>query len=302
MTLKTEYADCLICKNSEHSTLFNNVPDRFNINQPYKIVRCTRCDFVYLSPRPVEEISSEFYDLEEYHPHQLSQQSLMDKIYVWIRDKNSQNKRRLIEQYKMQAKILDIGCGTGEFLLEMKKHNWDVTGMETAPEALNRAQEKDLIIFDALQKIPGNFEVISMWHVMEHIYQIADLFEQIKRLLAAGGILILTVPNINSFEAGYYKNNWVALDAPRHLYHFRPVDIEKLLHMNGFEITKISSKLYFDTWYNVLLSAAQKASTKGKSTLLYYPEAAVVGKLSFLAGMFNARKSASPIYIARRED
>jgi 2-polyprenyl-3-methyl-5-hydroxy-6-metoxy-1,4-benzoquinol methylase len=300
MSLQTEKINCLICNHPDFDIHYPDVPDRFSMKDKYNLVRCKACGFSYLSPRLVEIDMAQFYDLDEYQPHKLSEQSLFDRIYKIVRDKNSVNKRRLIERLKERSQLIDIGCGTGEFLMEMKQQGWRVGGMESAPEARMLAIEKDLNIYENSDEIEGKYDIITMWHVLEHVHRVEDLFENIKRILAPGGYLVLAVPNIESFDARYFKNTWVALDAPRHLYHFRPVDIYRLLKFQGFEIIKLSSLLYFDPWYNSILSAKVKSDLYNRSYLCYIPEAILVAKLSFLLGLINSKKSASPVYVAKQ--
>ncbi len=300
MSVHNEKINCLICHSHESDTLYNNVPDRFSLQNQYTIVRCRNCQFAYLSPRPSEKNMAAFYDLEEYQPHHLSEKSFFDRLYKIIRDMNARKKRRLIESYKKGKELLDIGCGTGDFLVEMKRHGWGTRGMETAPEARKVAKEKDLDIAETLEGIEGPFDVITMWHVLEHVHRVNDLLDNITRLLSSGGYLILAVPNIESLDAKYFKHTWVALDAPRHLYHFRPQDIYRLLKTRGLEIIKISSILYFDPLYNALLSAQLKANLNSKRSIIYTLDAAVAGKLSFLWGLLNSQKCSSPVYIVKR--
>jgi len=300
MPIRSEEINCLICDSTEYDNLYNNVPDRFSIKDLFIVIRCKGCGFTFLSPRPVADEMAKFYDLTEYQPHNLSESSLFDRMYKYIRSRNSVNKRKLIQNYTKSGNILDIGCGTGDFLVEMQSADWSVKGMETAAEARKIAITKDLEISDELWKAEGLFDVITMWHVLEHIHRIENLFENIKRLLKPGGYLILAVPNINSLDAQYYKNAWVALDAPRHLYHFRPGDISDLLEKNGLEIDKISSLLYFDPWYNALLSAKLKSELNGKSIARYILGALAVGKISFFNGLINSSKCSSPVFIAKR--
>jgi SAM-dependent methyltransferase len=299
MSVRLEKINCLICAGSETEAYYTNVPDRFTMAEIYTEVQCRNCGFVYLSPRPAENEKSKFYDLEDYHPHRLSQTSLFDKLYHLVRKINSKNKRKLIQTFMKSGRLLDIGCGTGDFLLEMQVHDWSAHGLETAPQAREIAVGKDFPVSDELWKIEGRFDIITLWHVLEHVHRVGDLFDNIKRLLANDGYLLLAAPNRQSVDARYYARYWVALDAPRHLYHFRPEDIEKLLIHYGLEIIQSSSILYFDSWYNALLSAKLKAARENKSILLYLPAALIVALFSFIRGLINSKKCASPVYIAR---
>lgn len=297
-----EKVNCYICDSSDFELVYENIPDRFVAGNTYHMIRCNKCGFSFLSPRPTEAASSQFYDLVSYQPHNLSEQSLFDCIYDRVRKTNSRNKRRMIEKLVPIGSLLDIGCGTGEFLLEMRTGGWDLCGMETAPEARKQANDQSLMVMKSLEEVNGSFDVITLWHVLEHIHKIKDLFNHLNRLLKPGGYLVLAVPNIDSIDAKYYKHNWVALDAPRHLYHFRPKDIHKLLDKWKMKILRISSILYFDPWYNAILSAQLKAKETAGSSLFSMLEAFLMGKLSFLNGIFNSSKCASPVYIVQRNE
>jgi len=299
MSIRQETVNCLICNSVQSKPFYQDVPDRFNPDKTYREVICSQCGFVYLSPRPIEEEMSHFYDLQDYHPHHLSETSFFDRIYARVRNRNSQNKQNLITKYCPSGHLLDIGCGTGEFMMEMKKNKWLVTGLETAPEAREIAKGKGLQVSDKLWKVEGLFDVITLWHALEHIHRVDNLFTNIKRLLSPDGFLILALPNRESFDAEYYKNHWVALDAPRHLYHFRPADIEKLLKQYGLKIIKISPLLHFDAWYNALLSAKLKSAVKKKSILPKLPVTMLIALFSLIRGLTNGKKCASPVYITR---
>ncbi len=251
-----ENTNCLICKNDSNNILYDDVKNRLNIKEIFTIVQCNKCGFMYLNPRPNQSAINKYYDLEEYHPHNLSEESLFDKIYSAVRKININAKRKLISKlYTNGRSLLDIGCATGEFLQNMKDNNWDVQGMETAKDARKIASQNGIKISENLDHVKDNFDVITMWHVLEHIHDVDELMKNIHRILKDDGYFILTVPNSNSLDAKYYKSEWIALDAPRHLYHFRPEDINSLLDKYDFQLVNINNKLHFDVWYNVLLSA-----------------------------------------------
>ncbi len=198
MSIRFENINCLLCNSLEQNVLYKDVPDRFSIKDKHNVVRCNRCGFTFLAPRPMEDEMAKFYDLADYQPHNLSESSFFDRLYGFIRNRNSVNKRKLIQKYVKSGNILDIGCGTGDFLSEMKSAEWSIKGMETAPEARKIAETKDIEVLDELWKVEDNFDVITMWHVLEHVHRVENLFENIKRLLKPGGYLILAVPNIES--------------------------------------------------------------------------------------------------------
>jgi len=299
-----ENIQCVVCGDSKSSVYFDSVQNRLKIGESFKIAKCENCGFKYLNPRPTIESINKYYDVEEYHPHKISEESMIDKIYLKVRDININSKKKILNRLSPQNKtLLDVGCGTGEFIEAMQKDGWNVTGMETAKEARDMANRNDIQIFDDLKNIDEKFQIITMWHVLEHIHDVQKLMKNLKRLLADDGYLIIAVPNIDSADAKFYKANWIALDTPRHLYHFRPKDIVSLLDKFNFSVKQISNRLYFDVWYNALLSAQHKAKIEERSTSLWdLIKAGLIGKLSFFNGLINSLKSSSPIYIIQKKN
>lgn len=299
--IKMEKPVCLICGEEKALPRFENVANRLNPAEKFRIVQCTRCGFTFLSPRPEESEMHRYYDVEEYQPHQLSDESLTDRIYKKVRNININGKIRLASKISKGNSILDIGCGTGEFLAALKNIGWQTTGMETSGEAREYAINSGLTIYPSLDNVDSKFDVITMWHVLEHVHRVDDLLKHLHRLLNDDGVLIIAVPNIDALDAAVYDQNWVALDTPRHLYHFRPVDIKKLFSQNGFAVERISNLLHFDPWYNALLSGQLSARL---TTSKFGPASALksmaVGKLSWLNGLFRPSRCASPTYLIRK--
>lgn len=176
------------------------------------------------------------------------------------------------------AKVLDGGCSTGEFL-SVLKDQYLVEGYEPEPDAAHWARERfgltvhtgDLASVSIQQ---NRFDLITLWHVLEHIPDLSEDVTQLNKLLRPGGKLLIAVPNINSFDAKIYKSCWVALDAPRHLWHFTLSSISALANSNGFKIIH-TGMLPLDTVYNILLSEQLKIATYGRSqlfkTILRFP-------------------------------
>jgi 2-polyprenyl-3-methyl-5-hydroxy-6-metoxy-1,4-benzoquinol methylase len=152
---------------------------------------------------------------------------------------------------------MDIGCGTGEFLNSCQKNNYQTTGIEPNEKARKFAIEKfGLTVFDESKLnifSPSTFDVVTMWHVLEHVHKLKERMEQINRLLKPDGTLIIAVPNSDSFDAGKYYDFWAAYDLPRHLYHFTQESIKKLAKRNNFSVKTIIP-LKFDAFYISLLS------------------------------------------------
>ena len=193
---------------------------------------------------------------------------------------------------------MDIGCGTGDFLNACKQKGWDVTGIEPSEVARKNAKEKFGItplpqekLFDIKEK---KFHVITLWHVLEHIYELDKTLQHIQNLLHTNGTLLIAVPNCNSWDAKKYGANWAAWDVPRHIYHFTENDIQKLFRKYSFRLYK-TLPMKFDSYYVSLLSEKYKT---GSSNF-------ISGFWNGFVSNLNAEKKeygfSSQIYILKKE-
>ena len=298
MKKNNESSECLIC-NSDKQTTYLKVPNRFNFKETFQLVRCEDCNFVFLSPRPDQSEIVVYYEDEDYQPHQQKAASVAGKIYQWIRIRNNRYKRKTIEKLVSKGSILDYGCGTGEFLQEMKLAGWESWGFEPSAKARQVASRYGIQLIDNLQQLEKMANIITLWHVLEHIHQPDPLLQELKKHLDPSGFLLIAVPNHQSVDAKMFRENWVAYDAPRHLYHFQPANMEKYLSKHGFEIIDYR-RLNFDPWYNALLSAGLQS--RGNKLWLFSVgifKCFLAAFFSALLGLINVKKHASIIYIAR---
>jgi 2-polyprenyl-3-methyl-5-hydroxy-6-metoxy-1,4-benzoquinol methylase len=156
--------------------------------------------------------------------------------------------------------LLDIGCGAGSFLSFMKKKNFNVFGVEKNTTALEICAKKKLKVYNSLESLPNiTFDIISLWHSLEHLPQPEEVIEKTHDLLTSKGVLIVAVPNFSSHDRLHYKNNWAALDVPRHLWHFTPEGLEEMFSKAGFKLLK-KSPLWLDVFYISFLSEKYKGN------------------------------------------
>ena len=224
---------------------------------------------------------------------------MINQLYHKIRKRTLVQKRRLIENTtgKNKGNILDVGCGTGAFLNTMKEAGWDATGIEPDQSAREKALDLYGLHLDNSEKfyeLPAQaFDAITMWHVLEHVHDLHEYIDQLKKIVKPTGKLFIAVPNYTAYDAKVYKEFWAAYDVPRHLYHFSPASMKTLLNLHGMKIEKMKP-MWYDSVYVSMLSEQYKT---GKSNLL---SALMVGCISNLKALFDIKKCSSVIYVASR--
>mgnify|MGYP003768332027 CR=1 FL=1 len=193
--------------------------------------------------------------------------------------------------------LLDIGAGTGFFLHFMQKYGWSVTGTEKSDEARRFARDEwnlPLLPDQSLFSMPEqSFDVITLWHVMEHLHDPEKYLAAISRLLKPTGCLFIALPNPSSADAVHYGKYWAAWDVPRHLWHFSPDHICRLLQNGGFR-TERMYRMPFDAFYVSILS--EKYRKSGFPVLLGLSK----GFLFWMASWANRRKCSSLVYLFKK--
>lgn len=238
-------------------------------HETFSIVSCNACGFRYTNPRPNPANIGRYYESEEYVSHSDTKEGLVHKVYHAVKSITLAQKLRLIGRLtgKRTKTVLDWGCGTGDFVGLCKKSGWDAVGMEPDEKARARASEKSSApIFGKGEEIVSQnlvFEVITLWHVLEHVHSLSEHFSVFSKLLADSGTLILALPNSNSHDSAHYGAFWAAYDVPRHLYHFRPSDVTKMALSHGFVVSEILP-MKFDAFYVSLLSERYKGGPSWK--------------------------------------
>ncbi|MFQ5674808.1 MAG: class I SAM-dependent methyltransferase [bacterium] len=292
MELDFETIACPFC-GSEKDNEFLKANDRLNPNgdREFRLVICSKCNFIFLNPRPTRATISAFYEREGYQPFlsTLSNPGLLDQVYDLARRFAIRSKRHTIEKLMPPGKLLDVGCGTGEFLFEMQRHGWQVEGLETDERAAEFARDRYQlkILSDDLQRCnfsSSQFDVITLWHVLEHLYAPLTALKKVRNLLTDNGFILIAAPNVASFDARFYKANWVALDAPRHLQHFTPETMAAFCGAAGLKIKKFA-QVVLDAFYNPLMSDLLSAKKRGASavmSLLYVKRSFLVALISLV--------------------
>ena len=225
----------------------------------FQLVWNAEKDILITHPQPSLEELPSYYKSEDYISHTDSSKSLFDKAYQSVKKMMLARKLKLINSFATkEKKILDIGAGTGDFLQYISQHNWKVSGVEPNEKARNLAKSKNLNLLKDLSSFNNEkFDVITLWHVLEHIPNLKEQIEQFHHLLKPNGVLVIAVPNFESYDAKYYKEYWAAYDVPRHLWHFSKQGITRLFTKYNF-VQKSIHPLWFDSFYVSLLSEKYK--------------------------------------------
>ena len=250
-------------------------------------------DMLITFPQPSLDNLGKYYESEDYISHTDNQRSLFEKLYHFIKNIALKNKLNLINSHQPnKGRILDIGAGTGDFLSVAKKDGWQTIGVEPSTKAKSIAINKGVSFVESTTELENNsFDVISMWHVLEHVPDLNKQIKELKRLLKPTGTLIVAVPNFKSFDAKQYGKFWAAYDVPIHFWHFSKTAIKLLFEKEKMKLEKVLP-MKFDSFYVSLLSE------KYKSGKMNFIKAFFVGLLS----NWKARKSfehSSHIYIIR---
>ena len=289
--------ECPVCQHNQFSNFLESV-DYFLSGEPFIIQECTACGFRFTNPRPTGDHATAYYQSDDYISHDVSGKGLFSWIYTLARKRALGKKYQLINSVTEGKSLLDIGCGTGELISYCAQKGMEVTGVEPSVKARTFAQQSyNLNVFDDFLNKPENpekYHVITLWHVLEHIYQLSETLEKIAREIHPTGTLIIALPNCNSYDARYYKSYWAAYDVPRHIYHFTPVTFEKLARRFGWILQK-TLPMKLDAYYISLLSEQYR------NNQFPYPQAFLRGFVSNYKANQSSGLWSSQIYILNRK-
>jgi 2-polyprenyl-3-methyl-5-hydroxy-6-metoxy-1,4-benzoquinol methylase len=286
--------ECPICK-STNLQFLTRCQDFTVSHETFEIRQCTNCELGITTPRPESNKLCEYYKSEEYVSHSGKTSGGIGAIYKLARKFTLRWKRKTIEKHKSTGLILDFGCGTGEFLHTMQNSGWAIAGVEPSDVARLKAENlTNQKIHNSLDLASG-FDVITAWHVVEHVPDVMNIILSLKRLLKKDGILFIAVPNFQSPDGVNYFEYWAGFDVPRHLWHFSKKSMAMLLESVGLKLLDIKP-MKLDAFYVSLLSEKYKSN----NTL------SLAGMIKgFLSGLRSNKKAkqetnhSSLIYIAR---
>ncbi len=281
-------------KKPNHTHL--KVKDYSVSGEEFELILNSEYGFLETTPQPSSDKLSNYYESEDYISHTDSQRNLFEKVYHLVRKISLKRKLKLINSFPSTEKsLLDIGCGTGDFLQTAKQNNWNVSGIEPNKQAREIANNKtNDCVFETNQLLKfkeSSFDVITLWHVLEHLPNLEEQVSCFKKLLKPKGTLIIAVPNYKSYDAKHYKQFWAAYDVPRHLWHFNKASISKLVSKQSMKVIK-SKPMLFDAFYVSLLSE------KYKSGKMNFVKGFCIGLISNLKSI-TTKEASSLIYIIK---
>ena len=273
----SETITCDLCGSERHEQILVGLDLLHGTEGSWPVVRCLDCGLVFTNPRPAPESVGAVYPstyspykakkrkrksrrwrlqqwaLQHHWNYPAPRRTLPGKIVSWPFMLWTRGKKRNYDlfAYEGDGKLLDYGCASGAYLGRMEDRGWHVSGMDMSQQAIETCHQQG---FDAHVGIapdqqfpPDSFDVVSLWHVFEHVPSPTHTLEQVSAILKPNGKLVLGVPNINCLPARWFGKYWFALDLPRHVTHFSKETITKLLNRNGYEVEKIFAQRYGQT-------------------------------------------------------
>ena len=239
---------------------FLTVKDYSVSQETFDLYHDETLDMLITHPQPSLENLGKYYESEDYISHTDNKRSLFEKIYHFIKSIALKNKLNLINSLQPnKGRILDIGAGTGDFLSVAKNDGWQTIGVEPSERAKSTAINKGISFVEQTSELENHsFDMISMWHVLEHVPDLDKQIKELKRLLKPTGTLIIAVPNFKSFDAKHYGKFWAAYDVPIHFWHFSKTAIKLLFEKEEMKLEKVLP-MKFDSFYVSLLSEKYKS-------------------------------------------
>ena len=292
---------CPVCSGTENTELITS-KDYVSTDETFKITICNNCSLQYTNPRPTEENIGKYYQSDKYISHSGSEKKnlgIIYSIYDIIRNISIYRKINTIKKYNKNGKLLDLGCGMGYFINEIKKDKtYEYEAADVSDEAIKYVADTFGITvlresnLDAVSN--KEYDIITQWHVLEHVHRLDERLQFLKRVLKQNGTMYFAVPINNSFDSKHYKNFWDAYDVPRHLLHFNRKSFNHLMSKHGFTVVA-EKPLLFDAPYISMRSEIHKGN---KLPML---KGVIIGAISNLSALLTKNYS-SIMFIVKHDE
>jgi 2-polyprenyl-3-methyl-5-hydroxy-6-metoxy-1,4-benzoquinol methylase len=281
---------------SSNKKHFLTVTDYSVSKETFELYYDQELDMLITSPQPSSENLGRYYESNDYISHTDSKRSIFEKAYHFVKGIALKNKLHLINNCSSsKGNLLDIGAGTGDFLLTAKQNGWNTIGVEPSEKAKGIAIGKGIKFSNSTNELESNsFDVITMWHVLEHVPNLDLQIKELKRLIKPNGTIIIAVPNFKSYDAKYYGKFWAAFDVPIHFWHFSKTAIKLLFEKENVKLEKVLP-MKFDSFYVSLLSE------KYKNGKMNFVKAIWIGLLSNIKANRSSEHS-SHIYVLKNNE
>lgn len=237
-----ETVNCNLCGSSEYRLHLEGQDLSLYLEGVFRIVECVNCGLVYLNPRPTRQEVESLYPFESYDQYNPA----LSEVKSWLArtDRGYGLRKRAIkiEEWKRGGRLLDVGCATGDFLEYMRRcGDWDVCGVELNGQAVQYVRERlDIPVYHGMLgevELPAaHFDVVTMWHVMEHVFDARATFDEVARILKPDGVFLYHVPQLDSLDARLYGRYWIGYELPRHNYIWSQRSLQRLMEATGFRV------------------------------------------------------------------
>lgn len=290
---------CPLC-GGKHLAHAITCTDHYASGEQFGLYRCEDCGFIFTQGAPVEAEIGRYYETPDYISHSDTHKGMMNRMYHQVRKYMLSRKAKLVRRTSglSEGGLLDIGTGTGYFSNAMKEQGWQVKAIEKNAGARAFAKEHFDLQVDAEDALANyadaSFDVITLWHVMEHLEHLNETWERLSALLNDSGVLIVAVPNASSYDAKKYKEWWAAYDVPRHLWHFTPSTMQQFGAKHGFKLAE-QHPMPFDAFYVSMLTEKYKGSR------LAFLKGMWTGLLAWFSSLTTEERSSSMIYVFRKK-
>ena len=292
---------CPIC-NTTSGEFVSRCIDHSVTRETFDIVRCKSCGYAQTVPLPDKLTIGKYYETDDYISHSETRSGILNKLYLLVRWVNVKAKSNIVKRIAYcRDNLLDVGCGTGFFLIHCKQQGWNIAGVEQSAVARKKAEERiNTTVYSSIDDLAATrktFDVITLWHVFEHLFDVNKSFEQLKLMLNPHGVLVLALPNLCSKDAEIYGNSWAAFDVPRHISHFSPMSIRLLAEKHGMTLKK-TIPMKFDAYYISMLSE----QIRGGKNILSLLRGAYVGFKSNISARRTGNYSSLIYIIEQRQN